>query len=138
MTGILAAFSPGPATPPPPSVSLSNQFLAETSTGVTVSSYSVGSDGKVRDHNSFILESWLLGGGSAADYEVMATLQSGALTSGTTGSWLNCGTTRTWSVANGARNNTIVSAVIFVQIRRGTTIGASATITLSAESTNFN
>lgn len=40
---------------------------------------------------------WLLRGVNS-DYEVFATLNSGSLSSGTTGAWLGLGTSRAWSV----------------------------------------
>lgn len=54
--------------------------------------------------------------GAAGDYEVRATLDSGSLTSGTTGSWLACSTTRTW-VRQRTANGTS-SAQLTIEIRR--------------------
>lgn len=39
---------------------------------------------------------WLISG-AASDYDVRATLNSGALSTGTVGAWLNLGTSRNWS-----------------------------------------
>lgn len=69
----------------------------------------------------------------ATNYEVFATLNSGTLTAGTTGSWLGLETTRTWT-----RNRTSVgstTAQIGLEIRRKgtTTVLASCTVTLTAE-----
>jgi hypothetical protein len=58
---------------------------------------------------------WLLSG-TAAAYEVFATLTSGTLSSGTTGSWLPLNVTRSWS-----RTRTgigVSSAQVALQIRR--------------------
>lgn len=69
----------------------------------------------------------------ATNYEVFATLNSGTLTAGTTGSWLGLETTRTWT-----RNRTSVgsnTAELALEIRRKgtTTVLASCTVTLTAE-----
>lgn len=72
----------------------------------------------------------------AGNYDVRATLQSGSLTSGTTGSSQNLGTTRSWN-----RSQTTVgasSATLLIEIfRAGTTSPtlASCTVTLDAEVT---
>lgn len=75
---------------------------------------------------------WLISG-SAGDYEVRATLNSGTLTTGTTGSFQVLSTTRAWTV-----QRTIVgigSANLTIEIRRvgTTTILASASVILTAE-----
>lgn len=67
-----------------------------------------------------------------ASYEVFATLNSGSLTSGTTGAWLALSTTRTWTL-----DQTIIgsgAAQITLQIRRigDTPILASAVINFAA------
>lgn len=69
----------------------------------------------------------------ATNYEVFATLNSGTLTAGTTGSWLGLETTRTWT-----RNRTTIgsnTAQIGLEIRKKgtTTVLASNTVTLTAE-----
>lgn len=47
-----------------------------------------------------VSSTWLMAG-AASDYEVRATLTSGSIT-GTFGSWLGLGTTRTWSKSGAA------------------------------------
>lgn len=137
MTGIIAAgnysFTSAPA------VQLHNQTIGVASFATATASYQIANDGKVRDQSGAILESWLTSG-SASSYEVYATLTSGTLSSGTLTTWLNCGTSRTWSVVNSARDNSVISAVIVVQIRDVAThtVQATATISLSAESDNRN
>jgi hypothetical protein len=79
---------------------------------------------------------WLVPGTNAADYEVYAALVSGAVTSGTTGSWLNLGTTRTWDVSNTylGSDSQELQAVINLGIRPvgGSTILASCDVYLTA------
>lgn len=67
-------------------------------------------------------------------YEVFATLNSGTLNTGTTGTWLNLGATQTWTVLNTSDSASSVSANLTLQIRKvvtGTVI-SSATFTLKA------
>lgn len=72
-------------------------------------------------------------GGSASAYDVRATVTSGALTSGTTGAWLNLGTTRTWTCSTVGG---VESADLLIEVRDATTLVVvdSATVSLYAES----
>lgn len=76
---------------------------------------------------------WVTPTNQAANYEVFATLSSGALTSGTTGSWLALTSTRSWTVSRSPAG--ISEAVVVLQVRKigTTTVLASGTITLTAE-----
>lgn len=83
---------------------------------------------------------WLLSG-SASSYEVRLTLTSGTI-SGTTGTWLSLGTSRTWS--NTANPGTGLYYVLregigTLEIRDAVTtaILAVTTLTVRALSTNF-
>jgi hypothetical protein len=138
MTGLVAASANYEFTVPV-TIQLSDRTIRDTAIGTAVAVYRVQSDGRISDGTS-TLESWLVGAGTNSDYEVMATVTSGTLSSGTTGSWLNCGTTQTWSKINNDSNNSVQTAVIGVSIRRASdsTVMDSATITLSAESDNLN
>lgn len=100
-----AVVAPGPASA---TYSLTNAGL-ETATGVSSNT-------------------WLLAG-SAADYDVFATLNSGALTSGTTGSWLNLGTTRSWNVTRSGVVG-ISTANLTIQVRSATSLVVLATVTV--------
>lgn len=79
---------------------------------------------------------WLLQG-AAADYEARATVVSGALTSGTTASWLGLGTTRSWTVTRTNNLPGLDECVLTMEIRAVATgtVLTSATVTLSAEVT---
>lgn len=76
---------------------------------------------------------WLTPQTNMANYEVRATVLSGSLTSGTTGSWLNLGTTRSWYVFRGGGPGT-TSCVLFIEVRRTSdnVVVEEATITLNA------
>jgi len=56
---------------------------------------------------------WMLTG-SASDYQCQATLASGTLSSGTVGSWLGLGTTRTWTRQS---SGSLQTATITLDIR---------------------
>lgn len=72
---------------------------------------------------------WLLAG-SAASYDVRATLNSGALTSGTTGSWLNLGTTRSWNVTRTSNVDGTDTANLTIEIRSASSLAVLATATV--------
>ena len=76
---------------------------------------------------------WLLPKSGMALYEVKATLNSGALTTGTTGSWLALSSTRTWTVSTALG---AAQAVLTIEIRRigSSLVLATITVTLDAES----
>jgi hypothetical protein len=76
---------------------------------------------------------WLLIGAASA-YEVRATLDAGTLTSGTTGSWLGLGTTRSWNVTRASNIVGSDSATLTVEIRAASsgTVLATATVTITA------
>lgn len=76
-----------------------------------------------------------LSSGSASSYEVQATINSGTLTSGTTGSWLSLSSSRTWNVQRSVVGSK--SCSMTVQIREtanpSNTVSASITITATVE-----
>jgi hypothetical protein len=85
--------------------------------------YSTSTDG-----TSYISGEWLVSG-AASGFEARVTVQSGALSVGTAGTWLGLGTSRAWGVsgANG-------SADILVEIREtGGSVLDTATVTLTSD-----
>lgn len=76
----------------------SNKALVDigNNDAVTVSLNSSGAWTGTADSGAFT-STWVTPGGAAAGYDVKATVLSGTITSGTTGSFLNLGTTRTWT-----------------------------------------
>lgn len=83
---------------------------------------------------SFLIDEgdWLVSG-AASDYEVRATLDSGALTSGTTGSWLALSTTRTWYCAQGGIGTKTADLTIEIRRASDSVVIATATVSLRAE-----
>lgn len=80
---------------------------------------------------------WLSPQVGMGQFEVRATLVSGSLTTGTTGSWLNLGTTRTWTVSRSGEG--VSAAVLTIEIRLASSgvVQDTATVTFSAEVTNI-
>lgn len=89
-------------------------------------SYSLESDGDIVVHSSTPADvgDWVTPKAFAPGaYECRATLNSGTLSSGTTGSWLALTSTRTWTCANTA------SANLTIEIRdASTTVVATGTV----------
>ena len=121
-----------------PTVNITNTSIYATRfVGTATAGYRLNSSGIAESQVNATystLETWLLSG-SASDYEVRATLSSGTLSSGTTGTWENLGTSRSWTVDDSIVDATISGAVIVVEIRDATTLLLldTATITLQAE-----
>ena len=132
MAGAIAAigYKSGTAA----TVQLHNQNITNSDTvAPVIAEYVVGNDRNIKDQNSSVLEAWL-SSGSTANYDVRATFQSGTSPSGDAlSTWLNCATSRAWSVSS-STNNTTISSQFLVEIRLTSTgiTQASATITLSA------
>lgn len=114
-----------------PVISLTNTTVVKSNAGTATASYSIGNDGRVTTVAGGFYEYWDSASWSVANYEVRATQVSGVTIAGTLGSWLNCGTTRTWSITGTGSN----LGTMTVQIRDATSLAvlASATITIDAE-----
>lgn len=133
MSGILAPLVGG-ASGSTVSLTLFSEIVNELGAAPATASYSLQSDGRIVFTNQFDEQFWITPQSGMSDYEVLATLTSGTLTSGTTSVWLGLGTTRTWSITtpSGLRTTQFI-----LQLREvgGTEVLASATINLEAEAT---
>lgn len=76
---------------------------------------------------------WVIPNSAANLYEVRATVNSGAVSSGTTGTWLSLGTTRTWTVTRTTAGTSFVNMIIDIRLIGGTTILATAPVDLTVE-----
>ena len=76
---------------------------------------------------------WVIPNGNASLYEVLATVNSGAVSSGTTGTWLSLGTTRTWTVTRTTAGTSFVNMTIDIRLIGGTTILATAPVNMTVE-----
>lgn len=113
-------------------VFLKNGTYPLTDTAPSSTNYGLTNTGMVQAETETY--PWLLAG-AASNYEVMATLNSGALqTNAGTGVWLNLGTTRVWGLSN-LGTGTRTANVTF-QIRpTGGSVQASCTVALSLTTT---
>jgi hypothetical protein len=124
-------------------VSLSNVSVFATGGGSQTATYSLEFDGDVisitTDFGSVDEGDWVTpksAAGSTNTYQVLATVTSGSLSSGTAGTWLALSTTRSWTKTQASAGSS--ECVLTIQIRKGTgSVLTSATITLSAESLDF-
>jgi hypothetical protein len=131
VSGILAPLV-GSASGSTVSITLFSETVNELGAAPATASYSLQSIGDIVFTNQFDEQFWITPQSDMSDYEVLATLTSGPLTSGTTGVWLGLGTTRTWSIttASGLRTTQFI---LQLRLVGETTVLASATITLEAE-----
>lgn len=99
--------------------------------------FSLESDGDIVATENGIasdLGDWISPKVGMGNYDVKATLLSGTLTAGTTGSNLNLGTTRSWSRAQTSVGSSSAQIRLDITVTGTTTpVLATATITLSAQ-----
>lgn len=118
------------------SVQLTDQAVSDAAggCGTAKATYSVDSNGTIRDHDNTLLETWLLSGASG-DYDVRATVEGGSVTGSSTGSWLSTSVTRGWSVVSTGCGG-VNAATLTIEIRNASTLTVldSAAVTLDAES----
>lgn len=75
-----------------------HSVIDPTTASCTFQLESDGDIGRVQGATPSDQGDWLSPKLGMGDYEARATITSGTLTSGTAGSWLNLGTTRSWNV----------------------------------------
>lgn len=113
-------------------LSISNVTVADTGAG-TDAGYRLNSDGDIRAINSggnTDIGDWITPKGESIQgiFSARATLNSGSLDIGTTGSWLALTTSREWSTGAGNTANLTIE----LSPDGGTTVSDSATIDLDA------
>ena len=115
-----------------PAISLEDLTVTRLALAPATASYALNSNGQVVYSGRLGTEYWIVPQSGMSGYEAKASLVSGLLTSGTTGSWLPLSTTRTWTLRS---DGDIEQAVFDVEIRKiGTsTVLATARITMEAE-----
>ena len=137
MTAVMAAC--GGAYPTNTiSVSITNQSVYKNVIGApATATYQVANTGLVKDQDAATLETWLLVG-TAAEFDVRATLASGTSPSGSAlATWLNLATSRSWSSVDSVANAIDVTCNLTIEIRNASTLAvldtATATITASRD-----
>ena len=119
-------------------ISLSGVTVVSVGAGSQTATYTLESDGDVVRETTPLGSSdigdWIDPKANApSDYEVQATLNSGTLTSGTTGSWLALTSNRSWTLTR-ATVGAADQVDLTIEIRKGSGATlASATVTLDAE-----
>lgn len=73
-----------------------------------------------------------------SDYEVRATVISGSVSSGTTGSYLSCGTDRLWQRSRTSVGTSTVVLDLKIRRKDNTTNADTVRVTLSAQVTDFS
>lgn len=101
-------------------VSITNQIINSTAAAPSKAEYVLDSNGDALQVTTSggtvpIAGEWLVSG-AAADFEVMATVNSGSLTTGTTGSWESLSVTQSWTKEQAVAGSSTVNFT--VQIRR--------------------
>lgn len=111
-----------------------------TSPTTATATYRLETDGDIgasAGNNTVVdVGDWVSPKGGASDaYEARATIVSGSLTSGTTGTWQGLGTQRTWTLNQPSAGTGPATCVFTLEIRRASdsVVLDTATITLSAE-----
>lgn len=115
-------------------VAISNANPSDTaiSPSVATATYSLTNAGSVTstgEAGGF----WLDPQVGMEDFECRATVTSGSLTSGTTGSWLALSTTRSWTVQQSVVGTKLATMTIEIRRIGETTVLGSATVSFSAE-----
>ena len=116
-----------------------NIFRLSISPSDAYARYQLDSDGKVYKFTgttasvpTTFVENWVSPNSAAGDYECFATLNSGSLQTGTTGSWLALTSDRLWGTAVTGIGTQSASVTITIRKVGTTTNLASATITFEA------
>lgn len=134
MTGIYAAMGGGSAGS---SVTLENVTVSSLGAGTRTAGWKIDADSFVYTLKQAVYtqrNQWTTA--AVADYQVRATLDSGALTTGTAGSWLACSSDREWTVQETVAGITSF-AYLTIEVRSAATliVLASCTAQIIAERT---
>lgn len=118
-------------------VNFTDASVSSVSYSVVSARYRIDNDGYVYvDEGSgyYAYENWVLPLSAGSNYEVYATLTSGTLTSGTTGSWVATSGDPAWVVTATTSPSTVAAALTF-QVRAvgSATVLDTWTVNLSAE-----
>lgn len=115
---------------------LNNGAVSSVGSGVRQSTFRLNADGYVYfvDNTTPTKQyQWEQTGGVPADFDAYVTSSDG-LVSGTTGAWLNLGTTRDWTLVSAVIGDAVYDTLT-IQIRKTSTgiVAATAIISLYAE-----
>ncbi len=119
-------------------ISISNETISALSFAPdnATAAYRLNSNGQVEslvNGSPTTLEQWCTPTSAAGNYEARVTVNSGALSSGTTGTWLALSTSRTWSVVRSGAGSSSCNFTVEIRRTGTTTVLDSAIIDLVAE-----
>lgn len=117
-----------------PVIRLDAAYYASTTSAAELQLRSDGTVYVTVDSATTYEYNWLTNG-VGSNYDVRATIVSGTFTSGTAGSWLNLGTTRSW--LRNALPGTIQIVTADFEIRNATTLIVLATAQISLQRDNI-
>lgn len=123
-----------------PRVSLSNQIVSADNVdpGDAIAAYSLDADGDVTTGINGVLTDvgdWLAPKILMSSYECFATVNSGAVSGGTTGSWIGLEIDRLWTRTQTTVGVSGVNLTIQIRKKLTTLVLASCTVQLNAEVT---
>lgn len=93
-------------------------------------SYSLLNDGSSDEGGTS--NRWLVGSTNGAAYDARVTVTSGSLSSGTTGGWVNLGTTRNWNVSRSSLGEKSCTFTVEIALAGTTTPIDTATVSITA------
>lgn len=117
-----------------PRIQLSNASDTQSASlpGSASVSYTLNANGNVSTGGDGVIGQWIVPQVGMGSYEARATLNSGSVTSGTTGSYLALSSTRAWSILRSSVGTTSAGLTIEIRLIGSATVLATATVTLSA------
>lgn len=120
-------------------VNFVDQSVYSGTSSPATAGYRVNSDGfdyeNVQNVYS-VLSQWVTPTSAGGNYEVFATITSGSLTTGTTGSWIATSTNPTWTRSNGVVG-TLAQVVLSLQVRATGTLTVLDTWTVTIDAERF-
>lgn len=112
-------------------------ILDSRGSGAATAGYRLNTSGAAEQHlgpSYSTIESWLPFG-TPGDYECRATLNSGTLSAGTTGSWLALSSSREWNCVQSIVGTNAATITVEIRVSATGVVLDSATIDLTAERT---
>lgn len=120
----------------PDVVDFTDDNVIASGSGAQSAGYRIDADGfvyQVVNGVSTILYQWVIPSTASGNYEVFATVTSGSVSSGTTGSWVATSTSPLWTRARPTPGISIVDLSMQVRAVGSGTVLDTWTVTLEAE-----
>lgn len=119
-------------------INLTNQSITDSNIGGASATYSLTAAGLVQSVTTIsgtnTLELWASEGSfTSSQYEALATITSGTLTSGTVGTAVNLGSIQQWSITSAIVGTKTTIFTIVIRPAGGGTAFTTASITLNAQ-----